>query len=74
MKNNYHQTIIVVHLMTYIHVQLTLFICYLFRVYKNMILKKGNKKNKNYFYNTKKKKKKKKNQNKRYKCAKNRIK
>ena len=71
MKNNYHQTIIVVHLMTYIHVQLTLFICYLFRLYKK-ILKKGKKKNKNYFYNTKKKKKK--NQNKRYKCAKNRIK
>ena len=29
MKNNYHQTIIVVNLMTYVHVKLTLFICYL---------------------------------------------
>ena len=59
MKNNYHQTIIVVHLMTYIHVQLTLFICYLFRLYKN-ILKKVKKYNKNDFYKKKKKKKKKK--------------
>ena len=34
MKNNYHQTFAVIHLMTYIHVKLTLFICYLFRLYK----------------------------------------
>ena len=37
-KNNYHQTF-VVHLMTYIHVKLTLFICYLFRLKKNMLKK-----------------------------------
>ena len=37
MKNNYHQTFNVVCLITYIHVKLTLFICYLFRLYKNML-------------------------------------
>ena len=37
MKNNYHQAFVVFSLMTYIHVKLTLFICYLFRLYKNML-------------------------------------
>ena len=37
-KNNYHQTF-VVHLMTYIHVKLTLFICYLFRLKKKTLKK-----------------------------------
>ena len=37
MKNNYHQTFVVVRLMTYIHVKLTLFICYLFRLYKKHV-------------------------------------
>ena len=40
MKNNYHQTFVVVRLMTYAHVKLTLFICYLFRLYKKHV-KKG---------------------------------
>ena len=29
MKNNYHQTFVVIRLMTYIHVKLTLFVIYL---------------------------------------------
>ena len=41
MKNNYHQAFVVVCLMTYIHVKLTLFICYLFRLYKNMLKRVG---------------------------------
>ena len=39
MKNNYHQAFVVVSLMTYIHVKLTLFICYLFRLYKKHVKK-----------------------------------
>ena len=38
MKNNYHQTFAVVCLMTYIHVELPLFI-YLFRSNENMLKK-----------------------------------
>ena len=34
MKNNYHQIFVAIRLMTYIHVKLTLFTCYLFRLYK----------------------------------------
>ena len=52
MKNNYHQTFVVVCVMTYIHVEHPLFI-YLFRSYKNMF-KKSNRQNKNDFYKTKK--------------------
>ena len=40
-KNNYLQTFVAVHLMTYIDVKLTLFICYLFRLYKKNMLKKS---------------------------------
>ena len=39
MKNNYHQTFVVVRLITYSHVKLTLFICYLFRLYKKHVKK-----------------------------------
>ena len=39
MKNNYNQTFVVVPLMAYIHVKLALFICHLFRLYKNMLKK-----------------------------------
>ena len=39
MENHYHQTFVVVHLMIYIHVKLTLFICYLFRLNKFMLKK-----------------------------------
>ena len=39
MKNNYHQTFVIVFLITYIHVKLTLFICYLFRLYKKHVKK-----------------------------------
>ena len=38
MKNNYHETFVVIRLMTYIHVNLT-FICYLFRLYKIHVVK-----------------------------------
>ena len=38
-KNNYYQTFVVVRLMTYIHVKLTLFIFYLFRLYKTHVKK-----------------------------------
>ena len=37
MKNNYHQTFVVFYLITYSHVKFTLFICYLFRLHKNML-------------------------------------
>ena len=36
-KNNYHQTFVAVCLMTYIYVKRTLFICYLFRIFKNLL-------------------------------------
>ena len=35
LKNIYHQTFVVVRLMTDIQIKLTLSICYLFRLYKN---------------------------------------
>ena len=38
MKNNYHQTFIVIRLMSYIHVKL-IFLCYLFRLYKTHVKK-----------------------------------
>ena len=38
MKNNYHETFVVIRLMTYIHVKLT-FTCYLFRLYKKHVEK-----------------------------------
>ena len=39
MKNNYHQTFVVACLITYIHIKLTLCICYLFRLYKKHVKK-----------------------------------
>ena len=54
--------------MTYIHVKLTLFIFYLFRLYKTHVKKEKEVKQKRFLED------KKKNQNKIYKCAKNRIK
>ena len=39
MKKNYHQTFVVVCLMTYVHVKLT-YICYLFRLYKKHVKKR----------------------------------
>ena len=59
MKNNYHQTFVVVRLMTYAHVKLTLFICYLFILYKKHV-KKGSEINEKLFLEEKKNQKKKK--------------
>ena len=64
MKNNHHQTFVGVCLITYVHVKLTLCICCLFRLYKNMLKKSRRQKS---FLEDKKIKIK-------YKCAKNRIK
>ena len=62
MKNIHHQTFVIIRSMTYIHVKLALFI-YLFRPYKRV-----RDKTKIIFRRQKK------NQNKIYKCTKNRIK
>ena len=48
-KNIYHQTLVVVPIMTYIHVKLTLFICYLFRLYKKKLVKRVRDKTKMIF-------------------------
>ena len=45
MENNYYQTFVAVHLKAYGHVKLTLFIYYLFRLYKKHIKKRVRDKN-----------------------------